>query len=167
MSAPLHCAVKVTPFAGIVYVEPAATVLLPSLQPRKFTVGSAFGPDKATRTVNLTGLMPNGISKHSVSVGGTYSIDAGSGNTLILHSDYQWNSDFTIAQGLPNTAAVESLNASIAFVLESGLEFSIWGRNLTEPKYNSVLFPSVAQLGSVSGYPSPPSFYGVSVKYKF
>jgi hypothetical protein len=40
MSAPLHCAVKVTPLAGIVYVEPAATVLLPSLQPRKLTVGS-------------------------------------------------------------------------------------------------------------------------------
>lgn len=117
--------------------------------------------------MNLTGLVPSGISKHSVSVGGTYSIDAGSGNAIILHSDYQWNSDYTIANGLPNTAGIESLNASIAFVLESGLEFSIWGRNLTEPKYNSVLFPSVAQSGSVSGYPSPPSFYGASVKYKF
>jgi hypothetical protein len=40
MRAPLHCAVKETPAAGIVYVEPAATVLLPSLQPRKFTVAS-------------------------------------------------------------------------------------------------------------------------------
>ena len=40
MSAPLHCAVKVTPAAGIVYVEPAATILLPSLQPRKLTVAS-------------------------------------------------------------------------------------------------------------------------------
>jgi hypothetical protein len=40
MSAPLHCAVNVTPLAGIVYVEPAATVLLPSLQPRKFKVES-------------------------------------------------------------------------------------------------------------------------------
>jgi hypothetical protein len=40
ISAPLHWAVNVTPLAGIVYVEPAATVLLPSLQPRKFTVES-------------------------------------------------------------------------------------------------------------------------------
>ena len=31
---------KVTAPAGIVYVEPAATILLPSLQPRKFTVAS-------------------------------------------------------------------------------------------------------------------------------
>jgi hypothetical protein len=42
ISAVLHWAVNVTVFAGIVYVEPAATVLLPSLQPRKFTVGSEF-----------------------------------------------------------------------------------------------------------------------------
>lgn len=133
----------------------------------KFTGGSAFGPDKNTTTVNLSGLVPSGISKHSVSVGGTYSIDVGSDNTVILHSDYQWNSDFTIANGLPNTAGIESLNASISYVLDNGLEFSIWGRNLTEPKYNSVLFPSVAQSGSVSGYPQQPSFYGASVKYKF
>ena len=133
----------------------------------KFTGGSAFGPDRNTTTVNLTGLVPSGISKHSVSVGGTYSIDAGNGNALILHSDYQWNSPYQIANGLPNKAGIESLNASIAFALENGLELSIWGRNLTEPKYNSVLFPSVAQSGSVSGYPSPPSFYGASVKYKF
>lgn len=133
----------------------------------KFTGGSAFNSAYSVTGKNLTGLVPVGISKHSVSVGGTYSIDAGNGNTVILHSDYQWNSDFTIAQGLPNTAGIESLNASIAFVMDNGLEFSIWGRNLTEPKYNSVLFPSVAQSGSVSGYPSPPSFYGASVKYKF
>ena len=133
----------------------------------KFTLGSAFDATKAVVGKNLSGLVPTGISKHSVSVGGTYKIDAGNGNALILHSDYQWNSDFVIAQGLPNTAGIESLNASIAFALENGLELSIWGRNLTEPKYNSVLFPSVAQKGSVSGYPSPPSFYGASVKYKF
>jgi outer membrane receptor protein involved in Fe transport len=133
----------------------------------KFTLGSAFNATRDVVGKNLTGLVPTGISKHSVSVGGTYSIEVGGGNALILHSDYQWNSDFTIAQGLPNTAGIDSLNASIAFVLDNGVEFSIWGRNLTEPKYNSVLFPSVAQKGSVSGYPSPPSFYGASVKYKF
>ncbi|WP_295490635.1 TonB-dependent receptor [Sphingorhabdus sp. EL138] len=133
----------------------------------KFTGGSAFGPNKTTITTNLTGLVPSGISKHSVSVGGTYKIDAGNGNAIILHSDYLWNSSYQIANGLANEAAPESLNASVAFALENGLELSIWGRNLTEPKYNTAVFPSVAQAGSVSGYPSPPSFYGASVKYKF
>jgi iron complex outermembrane recepter protein len=86
---------------------------------------------------------------------------------LILHADYQLNSAFQIAAGLPYKAAVESLNASIAFAFENGLEISVWGRNLTEPKYNPVIFPSVAQSGSLSGYPPPPRFYGASAKFKF
>ncbi len=133
-----------------------------------FTGGSAFNP--ATNTVvptNLTGRTPSGISKHSVSVGGTYNIEVGGGNELILHADYQLNSAFQIAQGLTNKAAIESLNASIAFAFDNGLELSVWGRNLTEPQYNPVLFPSVAQSGSISGYPPPPRFYGASAKFKF
>lgn len=133
----------------------------------KFTLGSAFNANKDVSGKDLTGFVPSGISKHSVSVGGTYTIEVSGGNALILHSDYQLNSAYQIAQGLPNKAAIESLNASIALALDNGFEVSIWGRNLTEPKYNSVLFPSVAQSGSVSGYPSPPRFYGGSVRYKF
>jgi iron complex outermembrane recepter protein len=134
----------------------------------RFTGGSAFDP--LTNTVvptDQTGRTPSGISKHSVSVGGTYNIEVGAGNALILHTDYQLNSAFQIAQGLPYKAAIESLNASIAFAFENGLELSVWGRNLTEPQYNPVLFPSVAQSGSVSGYPPPPRFYGASAKFKF
>lgn len=133
-----------------------------------FTGGSAFNP--ATNTVvptNLTGRTPSGISKHSVSVGGTYNIEVGGGNALILHADYQLNSAYQIAQGLPYKAAIESLNASIAFAFDNGLELSVWGRNLTEPQYNPVIFPSVAQSGSISGYPPPPRFYGASAKFKF
>ncbi|WP_411292072.1 TonB-dependent receptor [Sphingorhabdus sp.] len=133
----------------------------------KFTGGSSFNASNNISPTNLTGFTPSGISKHSVSVGGTYNIDVGNGNALILHSDYQLNSAYQIAQGLPNKAAIESLNASIAFAFDNGLELSIWGRNLTEPKYNPVIFPSVAQSGSLSGYPSPPRFYGASAKFKF
>ena len=132
-----------------------------------FTGGSAFNAGNNIVPTNLTGFTPSGISKHSVSVGGTYNIEVGNGNALILHTDYQLNSAYQIAQGLPNKAAIESLNASIAFAFDNGLELSIWGRNLTEPKYNPVIFASVAQSGSLSGYPSPPRFYGASAKFKF
>lgn len=132
-----------------------------------FTGGSAFNAGNNIVPTNLTGFTPSGISKHSVSVGGTYNIDVGNGNALILHTDYQLNSAYQIAQGLPYKAAIESLNASIAFAFENGLELSIWGRNLTEPKYNPVIFASVAQSGSLSGYPPPPRFYGASAKFKF
>jgi outer membrane receptor protein involved in Fe transport len=134
----------------------------------RFTGGSAFNP--ATNNIvptDLTGRTPTGISKHSVAVGGTYAIEVGGGNELILHSDFALNSAYQIAQGLPFKASVESLNASVAFAFENGLELSIWGRNLTEPKYNPVIFASVAQSGSLSGYPPPPRFYGASAKFKF
>ncbi|MFN3620568.1 TonB-dependent receptor [Sphingorhabdus sp.] len=132
-----------------------------------FTGGSAFNAGNNIVPTNLTGFTPTGISKHSVSVGGTYNIAVGDGNALILHADYQLNSAYQIAQGLPYKAAIESLNASIAFAFDNGLELSVWGRNLTEPKYNPVIFASVAQSGSLSGYPPPPRFYGASAKFKF
>jgi len=132
-----------------------------------FTGGSAFNAGNNIVPTNLTGRTPTGISKHSVAVGGTYTIDVGGDNELILHTDFALNSAYQIAQGLPYKASVESLNASIAFALSNGLELSIWGRNLTEPKYNPVIFASVAQSGSLSGYPPPPRFYGASAKFKF
>ena len=132
-----------------------------------FTGGSAFNAGNNIVPTNLTGQTPTGISKHSVAVGGTYTIDVGGDNSLILHADYNLNSAYQIAQGLPYKAAIESLNASIAFALSNGLELSIWGRNLTEPQYNPVIFASVAQSGSLSGYPPPPRFYGASAKFKF
>lgn len=133
----------------------------------RFTGGSAFNP--LTNNIvptDLTGEQP-GVSEHSVAVGGTYDIQMGGGNELILHVDYALNSAYQIAQGLPFKAEIESLNASVAFAFENGLELSIWGRNLTEPKYNPVIFASVAQSGSLSGYPPPPRFYGASARFKF
>ena len=133
-----------------------------------FTGGSAFNP--ATNSVvptNLTGRTPSGQSKHSVAVGGTYELELSEGTGLIFHVDYALNSAFQIAQGLPFKAAIESLNASLALELDNGLEVSVWGRNLTEPQYNPVIFPGVAQAGTLSGYPPPPRTYGVSAKFDF
>ncbi len=133
-----------------------------------FTLGSAFNP--ATNTVvdaNLSGVKPSGISNYSISVAGTYKARLAGDKALVFHADYAHDSAFQIAQGLPNKAQPESLNASISLELRRGLEITAWGRNLTEPKYNPVIFPSVAQSGSLSGYPSPPKTYGGSIRYKF
>ncbi len=154
----------ITPTRGLNFTA-SYTYLDPKLD--KFTGGSAFNANNNIVPTDLTGETPSGVSKHSVSVGGTYDIDVGSGKSLILHTDYQLNSAYEIANGLPYKAGIESLNASIAFAFENGLELSVWGRNLTEPKYNPVIFASVAQSGSLSAYPSPPRFYGASAKFKF
>ncbi|MGY4397907.1 iron complex outermembrane receptor protein [Sphingomonas sp. UYAg733] len=133
-----------------------------------FTGGSAFNPvtNNVTST-NLTGKTPSGISKYSVAVGTTYTARLAGETALIFHVDYAHNSSFQIAQGLRYKAEPESLNASIALALTKGLEISVWGRNLTKPKYNPVIFPGVAQPGTLSAYPSPPRTYGMSGRFKF
>ena len=133
----------------------------------RFTGGSAFNAGNNIVPTNLTGRSPTGISKHSIAVGGTYNLELSEGTGLIFHVDYALNSAYQIAQGLPFKADIESLNASLALELENGLEVSVWGRNLTEPQYNPVIFASVAQSGSLSGYPPPPRTYGVSAKFDF
>jgi outer membrane receptor protein involved in Fe transport len=62
---------------------------------------------------------------------------------------------------------VQDLSASTTLRLNNNLQLSIWGRNLTGAKYLAVIFPSVVQSGSISGYPNTPRTYGAAVKYKF
>lgn len=134
-----------------------------------FDDGSAFNP--ATLGVvpaNLTGLRPAGIPEWNVTAGGTYTHEFDSGSFLTFHADYLMESNTQIAEGLPQfRRAVEQLNGSITFGLENGLQFSIWGRNLTNDVYNTTVFPSVAQGGSLSGYRNFPRTYGGAVKFKF
>jgi iron complex outermembrane recepter protein len=154
----------ITPTKGLNFTA-SYTYLDPKFD--KFTGGSAFNAGNNIVPTDLTGRTPTGISKHSVAVGGTYNIDIGGDNAIILHTDFAMNSAYQIAQGLRYKAAPESLNASVAFAMGNGLEISVWGRNLTEPKFNPVIFASVAQSGSLSGYPSPPKTYGASARFKF
>ena len=133
-----------------------------------FTGGSAFNP--ATNTVvatNLTGRRPSGISRNSISVGANHTAELTDSLKLISHVDYSFGSAFQIAQGLSYKASPESLNASIGLQLDNGLELTAFARNITQPKYNPVIFPGVAQAGTLSAYPSPPRFYGVTGRFKF
>lgn len=157
--------VSVTPVKALNFTA-ALTYLDPKFD--KFTGGSAFNP--ATNTVvrtDLSGVRPSGISSYSIAVGGTYTQNLGGDKKAIFHVDYDYSSAFQIALGLPFKADPETLNASITFVPVEGLELTVFGRNLTEPKFNPVIFPSVAQPGSLSGYPSPPRTYGITGRFKF
>jgi len=134
----------------------------------RFTGGSAFNP--ATNGVvptDLSGRENAGVSDWSVAVGANYTERLSGDNALLFHVDYAFSSAFTIAQGLRFTASPESLNASLGLQLSNGLILSVWGRNLTEPRFNGTIFPSVAQAGSLSAYPSPPRTYGVSARFNF
>lgn len=125
-------------------------------------VASAFG--------DISGQQPAGIPELSTTMGATYTADLGSGTELVLNADFHHESNTTINDNPAYRLykrEVNDLSASTTLRLDNGLQLSLWGRNLTNAKYIAVIFPSVVQSGSVSGYPSAPRTFGVSAKYKF
>jgi outer membrane receptor protein involved in Fe transport len=119
---------------------------------------------------DLTGQQPAGISELSASLGATYTHEFGDDNAVILSTDYYHQAQVAINN---NPAfrlyqrEVNDLNASATLRLGNGLQFTVWGRNLTNARFLQTIFPSVVQAGSVSGYPSQPRTYGVAAKFKF
>lgn len=145
--------------ASVTYLDPKYDL---------FTSGSTFNPATNTAILaNLTGQMPSGISPWSIAVGTTYTQPLTDTMKAVFYVDYSHASRFVIAQGLPFAASPENLNASVTLSFNNSLDLTVWGRNLTEPQFNSVIFPGVAQQGTLSGYPSPPKTYGISGRFKF
>jgi iron complex outermembrane recepter protein len=125
-------------------------------------VGSAFG--------NISGQQPAGIPELSTTLGVNYTTAISSGADLILSTDFHHEALVRINDNPAYNIykrEVNDLSASATVRLENGLQVSLWGRNLTDAKYITTIFPSVIQSGSVSGYPNQPRTYGVAVKYKF
>jgi outer membrane receptor protein involved in Fe transport len=125
-------------------------------------VGSQFG--------DISGQSVAGIPELSTTLGATYTLDLNEGTELILNADYHNESNVVINENpawRQYKREVNDLSAAATLRLDSGLQLSLWGRNLTNAKYISVNFPSVVQAGSISGYPNTPRTYGASVKYKF
>ncbi len=140
------------------------------LKPRydSFVNGAAINAGFTTSPANLTGLTPAGIPEISLSTGFTYKRDIAQDVKLFLRSDYQWSSNTQIAEGAPQfRRQITSLNSSVSLQFKNGLELSLWGRNLFDKQFISSIFPSVAQAGSLSGYPSQPRTYGGTVRFKF
>jgi iron complex outermembrane recepter protein len=133
------------------------------LQPKYDSyVGSAFG--------NISGQQPAGIPELATTLGMTYTQKMGSGTELIFSTDYHYEALVRINDNPAYNIykrEVNDLSASTTLRLENGLQFTLWGRNLTGAKYLSTIFPSVVQSGSVSGYPNQPRTYGAAVKFKF
>jgi outer membrane receptor protein involved in Fe transport len=75
-----------------------------------------------------------------------------------------------VVDNIPSSIAsrkVNMINASAGVTFGNGVQLNLWGRNLTGDEYLLSAFPSVAQTGSISGYPSQPRTYGLTVKYNF
>jgi outer membrane receptor protein involved in Fe transport len=117
---------------------------------------------------DLSGLRPAGIPEFSLSVGSTYTHEFSDTLKAIFHLDYNYESPVAILDGLPQIKReVQGLNGAVSLDIGKGLELTVWGRNIANSQYLTTIFPSVAQLGSLSGYPSQPRTYGGAIRYRF
>lgn len=137
---------------------------------------------------DISGAQPSGIAETSTSLGFNYDFTFNNLNSFV-RADWQYVSDtdffddveagFVLPSGQPPadnnaliapgdyTRAQNLVNGSIGFVTENGLGLTLWGRNIFDDQSITTAFPSVAQAGSISGYPSQPRTYGVTVRKKF
>ncbi len=130
-------------------------------------VGSASG--------DLSGQTPSGIPDVATSVGFNYDFELGNWDSYV-RADWQYSADTRFFDDPGNEALIDSvgysreiseINASAGFASANGLSVALWARNLLDEERITTAFPSVAQGGSISGYPSQRRTYGVTLRKRF
>ena len=119
-------------------------------------------------TTDLSGTTPAGISSFTGVATATYRWSAGSFDSFV-RANFDHESSVRVIENVPADVAtreVNTVNAS-AGMSRDGWDFELWGHNLTDDNYPISAFPSVAQAGSYSGYPSQPRTYGVTIRKRF
>lgn len=59
------------------------------------------------------------------------------------------------------------LNARINYLLDSGFEFALWGRNITGEKYLNAIFNGYGTFGTAIGFQAAPRTWGATASYRF
>ena len=130
-------------------------------------VGSASG--------DLSGQTPSGIPDVATSMGFNYDFALANWDSYV-RADWQYSADTRFFDDPANEALIDSvgysrevneINASAGFENGNGLSLALWARNLLDEQRITTAFPSVAQAGSISGYPSQPRTYGVTLRKRF
>ncbi|MFT5136809.1 MAG: iron complex outermembrane receptor protein [Arenicella sp.] len=117
----------------------------------------------------LTGQVPAGIPDFSLSLSATYDFSIGNSDAFV-RADYQYEDEVQVVDNIPAdliSREVSTLNVSAGMSTDSGLDFTIWARNLTDDQYLLSGFPTPAQAGSLNSYLNEPRTYGVSVRKNF
>lgn len=133
----------------------------------------------ASATGDISGTAPSGIPETATSTSATYTFNVRNLESFV-RADWQYESPTTyfdaVGAGFTGTdnqaligieKEISTFNASAGFTTEGGLGVTLWGRNLFDDEYITTAFPSVAQAGSISGYPSQPATYGITVRKAF
>ena len=120
---------------------------------------------------DLSGQRPAGIPKWVVSPSASLSHQF-SRVSGYLRGDYYYVSSVHLTESTPpdiSTYGKNTFNASMGLVFPGPHQYEVmlWGRNLTNNKSIAATFPTVAQTGSYSGFPTQPVTYGVAFLTKF
>lgn len=89
-----------------------------------------------------------------------------------VHGDYSYKGEVAYAAAPPSDPAnllpgFALINAMATLSLDrSGLEFSLWGRNLANKKYLSRTL-DLGALGIITGFPGDPRTFGLTARYRF
>ncbi|WP_372915796.1 TonB-dependent receptor [Sandarakinorhabdus sp.] len=122
----------------------------------------------ATVPLDLSGQRAAGTPEYAVSLATDYTLRFGDVNKMLFHVDFQHEAPTQIAQGTVQLRrTVNNLNASVTLALNNKLDFTLWGRNITDEAWITTIFPGVAQSGTLSGYRNQPATYGGLVRYRF
>ncbi len=130
-------------------------------------------PDSASG--DLSGTQPSGIPEISTSTTVNYDFVINDWDAFV-RADWQHTGDSDYFDDPGNQALIDAagferssdlINASAGFVTANGIGVSIWGRNIFDEEFITTAFPSVAQEGSLSGYPNQPATYGITVRKTF
>ncbi len=133
---------------------------------------------------DLSGTRPGGVTQLSTTLGAQWDKELGNGDHIILRGDWHYEAPFQLVEGLPGFVSfagvagaikaaadfkqeISQINASLSYAMANGLELTVWGRNLTNRRNIMQIFDSVAQRGSISGYPSEPRTWGGSVRFRW
>ncbi len=118
---------------------------------------------------DCSGLNVPNVSEMSATFGFNYTRELSNGGAIYLNSNFSFDSPTLLSLNVPGGYRREPVNldATIGYRMANGIEFSIWGRNLTDSKHNTAIFPATAQAGSYLAYPSEPRTYGASLRYRF
>ena len=137
-----------------------------SLDPLYDSFPGAQGVNGVT---DLSGTKPPGIHELSLTAVGRYNFSVGNADGF-ARAEYSYENRVRVVENVPEGTAwreVNTINASVGLSWDSGLELTLWGRNITNDEYLLSAFPSPAQAGSYSGYPNQPRTYGLTVSKYF
>lgn len=140
-------------------------LLLPTPVPPNLVTCDPTNP-AFTAVQDLSGQANEGVAEWSASSTATWYFPIG-GLEGFVRGEVQFSSGINLAGDQAPQKTRDDLtlfNASIGIGNPNkGWNLTLWGKNLSDEEFPQGIFDSVAQPGSLSGYPNDPPLYGLTL----